>query len=179
MNYIGALAIDGNRFDFKTRLQKALEMKMFEDQKDTIKLTSLVSSVVDTAAQEKMDVVKSRLIRNDPGRPIVVAIREEKQRKPDSVAVIIYMMDVSGSMSDEQKKIVRIEAFWIDTWIKAHYQGIATVCIIHDAAAQEVDEHTFYHMRESGGTKISSAYELAEQIISPRGTVAPPRALRE
>ena len=111
----------------------------------------------------------------DPARPIVVPIREDKQyrswkeiRKPDSVAVIIYMMDVSGSMTDEQKEIVRIEAFWIDTWIKAHYQGIATVYIIHDAAAQEVDEHTFYHTRESGGTKISSAYELAEHIISKR-----------
>ncbi|HEY7309765.1 MAG TPA: serine protein kinase [Gemmataceae bacterium] len=66
MNYIGALAIDGKRFDYKTneRLQKALELKLFEDQKDTIKLTSLVSNVVDKATQEKIDVVKSRLIRN-------------------------------------------------------------------------------------------------------------------
>jgi serine protein kinase len=66
MNYIGALAIDGKRFDYKTneRLQKALELKLFEDQKDTIKLTSLVSSVVDKATQEKIDVVKSRLIHN-------------------------------------------------------------------------------------------------------------------
>ena len=60
------------------------------------------------------------------------------------------MMDVSGSMTDEQKEIVRIEAFWIDTWIKAHYQGVETVYIIHDAVAQEVDEHTFYHTREIG-----------------------------
>lgn len=111
----------------------------------------------------------------DPNRPIVLPIRQDKQyrswkevQKPQSVAVILYMMDVSGSMTDEQKEIVRIEAFWIDTWIKAHYQGIATVYIIHDAAAQEVDEHTFYHTRESGGTKISSAYELADKIINAR-----------
>jgi serine protein kinase len=66
MNYIGALAIDGKKFDYKTneRLQKALELKLFEDQKDTIKLTSLVSNVVDKATQEKIDIVKSRLIRN-------------------------------------------------------------------------------------------------------------------
>jgi serine protein kinase len=66
MNYIGALAIDGKKFDYKTneRLMKALELKLFEDQKDTIKLTSLVSNVVDKATQEKIDVVKSRLIRN-------------------------------------------------------------------------------------------------------------------
>ena len=66
MNYIGALSLDGKKFDFRTneRLQKALEMKLFEDQKDTIKLTSLVSNVVDADTQEKIDIVKSRLIRD-------------------------------------------------------------------------------------------------------------------
>lgn len=66
MNYIGALSLDGKKFDYKTneRLQKALELKLFEDRKDTIKLNSLVTNVVDKATQEKIDVVKSRLIRN-------------------------------------------------------------------------------------------------------------------
>jgi len=65
MNYIGALAIDGKTFNYKTneRLQKALEMKLFEDQKDSIKLTSLVSQVVDKDTQAKIDIVKDRLIR--------------------------------------------------------------------------------------------------------------------
>ena len=66
MNYIGALAIEGRTFDYKTneRLHKALELKLFEDQKDSIKLTSLVSRVIDKDTQEKIDVVKSRLIRD-------------------------------------------------------------------------------------------------------------------
>ena len=66
MNYIGALSLDGKKFDYRTneRLQKALELKLFQDQKDTIKLTSLVSSVVDKDTQEKIDIVKARLIRN-------------------------------------------------------------------------------------------------------------------
>jgi serine protein kinase len=66
MNYIGALAIDGKTFDFKTneRLHRALELKMFEDQKDSIKLSSLVSSVVDKDTQEKIDIVKARLVKN-------------------------------------------------------------------------------------------------------------------
>ncbi len=66
MNYIGALMIDGKTFDYKTneRLYKALELKLFEDQKDTIKLTSLVSNVVDADTQAKIDVVKGRLIRD-------------------------------------------------------------------------------------------------------------------
>ena len=66
MNYIGALAVDGKPFDYKQneRLHKALELKLFEDQKDSIKLTSLVSQVVDKDTQEKIDVVKNRMIRN-------------------------------------------------------------------------------------------------------------------
>jgi len=66
MNYIGALALEGKKFNYKmnARLQRALELKMFEDQKDTIKLTTLVSSVVDKSTQEKIDIVKSRLINN-------------------------------------------------------------------------------------------------------------------
>src|SRR4051812_43720441 len=121
--------------------------------------------------------MKRQIISNtyNPIDPIVIPIRADKQyrswkevNQPHSVAVLIYMMDVSGSMTDEQKEIVRIEAFWIDTWIKAHYQGIETVYIIHDAAAQVVDEHTFYHTRESGGTKISAAYELADLVITKK-----------
>ena len=66
MNYIGALSIDGKQFDFKAneRLYKALQLKLFEDQKDSIKLTSLVSNVVDQETQQKIDVVKGRLIRD-------------------------------------------------------------------------------------------------------------------
>jgi len=66
MNYIGALAIDGKTFDFREneRLHRALELKLFEDQKDSIKLTSLVSQVVDKDTQAKIDIVKQRLIDN-------------------------------------------------------------------------------------------------------------------
>ncbi|MCG3155805.1 MAG: hypothetical protein DKINENOH_02413 [bacterium] len=65
MNYIGALALEGKTFNYKSneRLQKALELKLFEDQKDTIKLTTLISSVVDKETQEKIDVVKARMIK--------------------------------------------------------------------------------------------------------------------
>ncbi len=63
MNFIGALAIDGKEFEYDTndRLRRALELKLFEDQKDSIKLTSVISSSVDREAQEKIDVVKARM----------------------------------------------------------------------------------------------------------------------
>lgn len=66
MNYIGALAIEGKQFDYKMneRLHRALELKLFEDQKDSIKLTTIISNVVDKQTQEKIEVIKTRLIKN-------------------------------------------------------------------------------------------------------------------
>lgn len=104
--------------------------------------------------------------------PIIVPIRKDMRYRSwktdvrhENSAVIVYMMDVSGSMGDEQKEIVRTEAFWIDTWLRSQYKGIETRYIIHDATAREVDEETFFKTRESGGTLISSAYKLCEKII--------------
>ncbi len=109
----------------------------------------------------------------DPDNPIIVPIREDKRFRswrrepiPQSNAVIIYMMDVSGSMGDEQKEIVRIESFWLDTWLCSQYQGIESRYIIHDAMAKEVDRDTFFRTRESGGTMISSAFKLCAKMIS-------------
>jgi uncharacterized sporulation protein YeaH/YhbH (DUF444 family) len=109
----------------------------------------------------------------DPDNPVVIPVKEDKRYRsfrmasiPETSAVIVYLMDVSGSMGDEQKEIVRIESFWIDTWLQRQYKGLQTRYIIHDAAAREVDEETFFHTRESGGTRISSAYELCTKIIN-------------
>jgi uncharacterized sporulation protein YeaH/YhbH (DUF444 family) len=86
--------------------------------------------------------------------------------EPQANAAILYLMDVSGSMTEDQKEIVRIEAFWIDTWLRSQYDGIQRRYIVHDAVAHEVDEDTFYRVRESGGTRISSAYQKAAEIIA-------------
>jgi serine protein kinase len=66
MNYIGALAVENKPFDYRSneRLHRALDLKLFEDQKDSIKLTSLLSNVVDKKTQEKIVIVKKRLIDN-------------------------------------------------------------------------------------------------------------------
>ena len=65
MNYIGAMAVSGKGFDYKSndRLYRALQLKLFEDQKDAIKLSSLVTSVVDKETQEKIDIIKTRMCR--------------------------------------------------------------------------------------------------------------------
>ncbi len=108
----------------------------------------------------------------DPKRPVIIPTSDDKRYKtwkikpiPQFNAVIIYMMDVSGSMGDEQKEIVRTEAFWIDTWIRKHYENVKYRYIVHEAVAKEVDRETFFTIREGGGTMISTAYALAEKLI--------------
>jgi uncharacterized sporulation protein YeaH/YhbH (DUF444 family) len=111
----------------------------------------------------------------DPTAPRVVPVREDQRYRarraaprPDASAVIVHMMDVSGSMGREQKEIVRIQAFWIDTWLRSQYQNLELVYIVHDAVAKQVDQEQFFHLRESGGTKISSAYELCLKLVQER-----------
>ena len=118
--------------------------------------------------------LKRQIAQNEynPNNPVVIPTRDDERfrswktiTQPQTNAAIIYMMDVSGSMTDDQKEIVRIESFWIDTWLKRNYQGLQRRYVIHDAVAREVDEDTFYRTRESGGTRISTAYKAARLII--------------
>ena len=108
----------------------------------------------------------------DPERPRIIFERRDKVYRswktvlqPQSNAVIVYMMDVSGSMGDEQKELVRLEAFWIDAWLRRNYQGIESRYVVHDVRAAEVDRETFYHLREDGGTRISSAFRCARELL--------------
>ncbi len=120
------------------------------------------------------ETLKRQLVSGtyDHEHPAIIPIRDDKRYRswkvyprPDNNAVVIYMMDVSGSMTQRKKHLVRLTAFWIDTWLRAHYKNLVMRYIVHDAVAHEVDAHTFYHVRESGGTRISSAYELCRRII--------------
>lgn len=106
-----------------------------------------------------------------PGTPPLVKEKDFRYRAPDVVikpnpqAVVIYGMDVSGSMSDERKELVRTEAFWTDIYLRSQYPRIENKYIIHDTVAKETDKDTFYNVSTSGGTKISSSLELADKII--------------
>lgn len=108
----------------------------------------------------------------DASNPTIVFERRDKVyrswkpvKKPHSNAVIVYMMDVSGSMGHEQKELVRLEAFWIETWLRRNFDGIDSRYIVHDVRAGEVDRETFFRLREDGGTKISSAFKLCKELL--------------
>jgi uncharacterized sporulation protein YeaH/YhbH (DUF444 family) len=109
----------------------------------------------------------------DPEHPVIIPIKNDLRyrtwnevKKPQSNALIVYMMDVSGSMGDEQKELVRLEAFWIDTWLRRNYEGIESRYIVHDVRAGEVDKKTFFSVREDGGTRISSAFSFCRDLLS-------------
>jgi uncharacterized sporulation protein YeaH/YhbH (DUF444 family) len=111
----------------------------------------------------------------DPKHPSVIPTKEDERircrkehPKPESSAVVFHIMDVSGSMGREQKEIVRIKAFWIDTWLRNQYDNLEVVYVVHDAVAKIVNQDTFFHLRESGGTKISSAYDICLSEILER-----------
>ena len=177
-----ALEVDVTLDELAEMLGEELELPLIEPKGNKLVTDKIRYSGVTTVGPESLKhfkrTFKAALRRQmatgtyDPKNPIIVPIRDDRRyrswrvdEKPQANAVIIYMMDVSGSMGEEQKEIVRIESFWLDTWLRKNYDGLESRYIIHDAVAKEVDKETFFHTRESGGTMISSAYRLCADII--------------
>ncbi len=177
------LEVDVSFDDLATILGEELELPNIEDKGDEKLVTRKIKYTgVNTVGPESLkhfkrtyrQALKRQIAMGtyDAKNPVIVPTREDRRYRtfkvqplPETNAVILYMMDVSGSMGDEQKEIVRIESFWIDTWLRHQYRGLETRYIIHDAVAREVDRDTFFHTRESGGTMISSAYKLCRDIM--------------
>lgn len=92
----------------------------------------------------------------------------EQATRPSSSAVVIAMRDASGSMGEFKKYITRSLFFWMVRFLRTKYQDVEIVFINHHSEAQEVDEEAFFHMGESGGTRVSSAYQLCWEIVNQR-----------
>src|SRR5256712_4682116 len=88
--------------------------------------------------------------------------------KYQSNAAVIAMMDVSGSMGEFEKYIARSFYFWMVRFLRTKYNNVEIIFISHHTEAKEVTEQEFFHKGESGGTKVSSAYQLALNIINER-----------
>ena len=92
----------------------------------------------------------------------------EEEIKYESNAVVIAMMDVSGSMGEFKKYIARSFFFWMVRFLRTKYDNVKIVFISHHTEAKEVTEEQFFTQGESGGTVVSSAYRLALEIIAER-----------
>lgn len=91
-----------------------------------------------------------------------------KQPVPSTSAVMFCLMDVSGSMSQMHKDIAKRFYILLYMFLKRNYQKIDVVFIRHHTSAKEVDEHEFFYSRETGGTIVSSALKLMQEIMMKR-----------
>ncbi len=90
------------------------------------------------------------------------------ESKPEDNAVIIAMRDISGSMGDFKKMMARTFAFWMLKFLRTQYRAVEVVFLVHHTQAREVTEDEFFQLGESGGTKVSSVYQLCQEIIQTR-----------
>ena len=95
-------------------------------------------------------------------------VNRVRQPQPSSQAVMFCVMDVSGSMDEQRKDLAKRFFILLYLFLTRNYEHIEVVFIRHHTRADEVDEDTFFHSQESGGTVVSSALELMSKIIDDR-----------
>lgn len=95
-------------------------------------------------------------------------VNRVKQPQPSSQAVMFCLMDVSGSMDEQRKDLAKRFFILLYLFLKRNYGAIEVVFIRHHTRAEEVDEDTFFHSTESGGTVVSSALELMRKVMDER-----------
>ncbi|MDB4867851.1 MAG: yhbH, partial [Cohnella sp.] len=126
---------------------------------------------------DKKRTILENLRRNArKGHPEIAGISPDDLRfktweeiiKPQNNAVILAMMDTSGSMGSFEKYCARSFFFWMTRFLRRQYQKVEIVFIAHHTEAKEVEEEEFFTRGESGGTICSSAYVKALEIIDSR-----------
>ncbi|ABA48818.1 YeaH protein [Burkholderia pseudomallei] len=95
-------------------------------------------------------------------------VNRVKMPQPSSQAVMFCLMDVSGSMDEQRKDLAKRFFILLYLFLKRNYERIEVVFIRHHTRAEEVDEDTFFHSTESGGTVVSSALELMRKVMEER-----------
>ncbi len=119
--------------------------------------------------QERITALKARLERIPFLDPIDLRFRNRvRVPVPTSKAVMFCLMDISGSMDEGRKELSKRFFILLYLFLTRHYEKIDLVFIRHHTQAQEVDEENFFHARETGGTVVSSALVLMEEIIKAR-----------
>ena len=118
---------------------------------------------------ERVEELRARLERIPYLDPIDLRFRNRiKVPVPTSKAVMFCLMDVSGSMDEGRKELSKRFFILLYLFLTRHYERIELVFIRHHTQAAEVDEENFFHARETGGTVVSSALVLMEEIIRAR-----------
>ncbi len=126
---------------------------------------------------DKKQTILSAIKRNAlTGKATIAPIHQDDLRfktwedvtKPESKAVVLAMMDTSGSMGNFEKYIARSFFFWMTKFLRSKYTTVEIEFIAHHTEAKVVSEHDFFHKGESGGTRCSSAYLKALELINKK-----------
>jgi uncharacterized protein len=118
---------------------------------------------------ERIEALRARLGRIPYLDPIDLRYRSRvRVPVPTSKAVMFCLMDVSGSMDEARKDLAKRFFILLYLFLTRHYERIDIVFIRHHTQAQEVDEQNFFHSTETGGTVVSSALVLMEEIAKAR-----------
>jgi len=121
------------------------------------------------ALEERIAALKARIAMIPFLDPIDLRFRNRvRVPVPTSKAVMFCLMDVSGSMDESRKDLAKRFFIILYLFLTKHYEKIDLVFIRHHTQAQEVNEEDFFHARETGGTVVSSALELMDEIVRAR-----------
>ena len=148
------------------------ELLRLEDELEALLASPVITLVMearrlDLVAQIK--ALKARLARIPYLDPIDLRFRNRvRVAVPTTKAVMFCLMDVSGSMDEARKELSKRFFILLYLFLTRHYDKIELVFIRHHTQAQEVDEENFFHARETGGTVVSSALVLMDEIIKAR-----------
>ena len=138
-------------------------LKRHRDRSDAVKEREIHE------LEEQIEALRARLARIPYLDPIDLRFRNRiRVPVPTTKAVMFCLMDVSGSMDEARKDLAKRFFILLYLFLTRHYDKIDLVFIRHHTQAQEVDEENFFHARETGGTVVSSALVLMEEIIRAR-----------
>ncbi|QGQ97861.1 sporulation protein YhbH [Paenibacillus psychroresistens] len=168
--------------ELQTMLFEELELpNLLEKEKQQMQVSDVIFQDVRkkgiASNLDKKRTILENLRRNaNTGNPGIHHIAPDDLRfktweeiyKPHSNAVVIAMMDTSGSMGNFEKYIARSFFFWMTRFLRTKYENVEIVFIAHHTEAKEVTEEDFFTRGESGGTICSSAYIKAIEIIDQR-----------
>lgn len=168
--------------ELQTMLFAELELpNLLEKEKQQMQVSDIIFQDVRrkgiSSNLDKKRTILENLRRNaNTGNPGIHHIAPDDLRfktwedihKPHSNAVVIAMMDTSGSMGNFEKYIARSFFFWMTRFLRTKYENVEIVFIAHHTEAKEVTEEDFFTRGESGGTICSSAYIKAIEIMDQR-----------
>lgn len=147
----------------------AAELRELEEELRRLEAAPVPDMLRINALREQIHALQGRIARIPYLDPFDLRYRNRvRVPQPAARAVMFCLMDVSGSMDEERKNIAKRFFTLLYLFLTRTYETVEVVFIRHHTQAEEVDEETFFHSRETGGTVVSSALELMKDVIAQR-----------